>query len=176
MNLQHGVLVAVVVSRDDPDQQGRIRVKYSWLAGDPVSAWAPIASPLAGPGRGLWFMPEVDDEVLVAFEKGHFDYPFVVGFLWNGVHQPPDTDFQHRIIVTPGGNELRFEDNDNNKQIILKTAGNHAITLSDETGASRISIESSNGQLVEIDDVANSITLRGGGRILKLAGGQVAIS
>jgi uncharacterized protein involved in type VI secretion and phage assembly len=176
MTKQHGVLVASVLSCDDPEGQGRVKLQYPWLPDEPDSAWAPIAAPLAGPGRGLWFMPEVGDEVLVAFEKGNFDYPFIVGFLWNGVHNPPDTDLQHRVIVTPGGHQLRFEDNESGKRIVLKTAGNHSVTLSDEASKSKISIESSGGQFIEIDDVGHSITLRGGNRQLKLVGAQVVIS
>lgn len=176
MSEQSGVLVATVESCDDPEGQGRIKLKYTWMQGEPESAWAPIAAPMAGPSRGMWFMPEVGDEVLVAFEKGNFDDPFVVGFLWSGVHHPPDNDPAHRVIVTPGGHQLRFEDNDSKKKVILKTAGNHSVVLSDEAGASKISITSNGKQLVELDDVAKSITLSGGGRTLKLAAGQVVIS
>ena len=58
------------------------------------SAWAPVAAPLAGKKRGAFFMPELGDEVLVAFEHGDFDHPFIIGFLWNGVDTPPETDLQ----------------------------------------------------------------------------------
>src|ERR1044071_7385055 len=105
-------------------------------------------------------MPEKGDEVLVAFEKGCFDNPYVVGFLWNGKHKPPESDLKHRVIVTPGGHQLRFEDNDNKKKIIVRTAGKHSITLSDEDNAMKISIQSAKEHLVEIDDVANTITVK----------------
>lgn len=195
MSGQEGVVVAVVERRDDPRKEGRVTVRYKWLPGEPVSGWAPIAHPLAGTKRGAWLMPEKGDEVLVAFEKGCFENPYIVGFLFNGSHKPPDTDLQHRVIVTPGGHELRFEDNDKKKQIIIRTAGKHVITLTDMDNAMKVSIESGKHHLIEIDDVANSIsvktsgkqsvtltdspaaiTLDGGGRKLALTGGKVAIT
>ena len=195
MTMQEGVVIAVVESRDDPKKEGRVTLRYKWLPGEPVSGWASIAAPLAGSKRGAWLMPEKGDEVLVAFEKGCFDNPYVVGFLWNGAHKPPDQDLQHRVIVTPGGHQLRFEDNDKKKQIIISTAGKHVITLSDKENAMSVKIESAKHHRVEIDDVAKvitiqtagnqsvklddastSITLDGGGRKIALANGKVAIT
>ena len=107
---------------------------------------------------GSSISPEVDDEVLVAFEHGDFDHPFVVGFFWNGVDQPPESDRKkrshrdrvrrppyHRSTIRPGGR-----------------------------AASKI--KSSSGQTVTIDDAQQSIELHGGGRILALKGGQVQIT
>jgi uncharacterized protein involved in type VI secretion and phage assembly len=160
MTMQDGVVVAVVEERNDPRKEGRVTLRYKWLPGEPVSGWAPIAAALAGTKRGAWLMPEKGDEVLVAFEKGLFDHPYVVGFLWNGKHTPPDKDLQHRVIITPGGHELRFEDNDKKKQIIIKTAGKHVITLNDTEKKMKVSIESGEHHLIEIDYVKNSITVK----------------
>ena len=80
-----GVVTGIVKSLDDPEKQGRIELHFPWLADGPRSSWAPVASPLAGKERGQFFMPEIDDEVLVAFEHGDFAHPFILGFLWNGV-------------------------------------------------------------------------------------------
>jgi uncharacterized protein involved in type VI secretion and phage assembly len=140
---------------NDPDGQGRIEVQFPWLSDSLRSSWAPVAAPLAGKQRGVFFMPEIDDEVLVAFEHGDFDHPFIVGFLWNGVDTPPETTNKNRIIKTPGGHELRFEDTDGAKKIILK---------------------SSSGQTITLDDSDGSITLEGGQRILKMSNGLVQIS
>jgi uncharacterized protein involved in type VI secretion and phage assembly len=150
-----GVVTAIVKSVNDPDGQGRIEVQFPWLSDSLRSSWAPVAAPLAGKQRGVFFMPEIDDEVLVAFEHGDFDHPFIVGFLWNGVDTPPETTNKNRIIKTPGGHELRFEDTDGAKKIILK---------------------SSSGQTITLDDSDGSITLEGGQRILKMSNGLVQIS
>ena len=74
-----GVVIGTVRSVDDPDGEGRLQVEFPWMPGPPLSAWAPIAAPMAGKSRGVFLSPEVDDEVLVAFEHGDFDHPFVVG-------------------------------------------------------------------------------------------------
>src|SRR5881397_3606107 len=101
-----GVVTALV---KEIDKKGRLKLEFKWLTKDGHrSAWAPVAAALAGKQRGAFFMPEVDDEVLVAFEHGDFDHPFVVGFLWNGVDTPPETTNKNRVIKTPGGHELRF--------------------------------------------------------------------
>ena len=83
-----------------------------------------------GKKRGALFMPEVGDEVLVAFGDGQFDTPYVVGYLWNGDQMSPEGTPKHRVIVTPGGHQLRFEDKDPDKpadgaRIILKSDGGH---------------------------------------------------
>jgi uncharacterized protein involved in type VI secretion and phage assembly len=149
-----GVVPAIVTSLDDPKKQGRIKLKFPKLASSLESAWAPVAAPLAGKERGVFFMPEEGDEVLVAFEDGSVNSPYIIGFLWNGVDTPPETDLKNRVIKTPGGHTLRFEDGEG-KKIIL---------------------QSSSGQTITLDDTESSITLAGGGRILKMSNGMVQIS
>lgn len=190
-----GVVTGIVKSLDDPQGQGRIQVLFPWLSDTQRSAWAPVAAPMAGPSRGQFFMPEIDDEVLVAFEHGSFEHPFILGFLWNGVDKPPETTNQNRIIKTPGGHELRFEDKDGEQKVIVKSNGGHQITLDDSSDAPSITIKTSKdhslvlddqaqsitvktsqGQSLALDDQGQSIELKGGGRTLKLEGGKVQIS
>lgn len=168
-----GVTIGVVTDRDDPAGQGRVKLSFPWMSDDQPSGWAPIAAPIAGKQRGHWFMPEVGDEALVSFELGDFAHPFVVGFLWNGVDQPPATEAEHRVLVTPGGHELRFEDKDGAKRVVLKTSGGHTIELHDAN--KKITITSAGASSITIDDTASSITLKGGGRELAMSGGQVTI-
>ena len=149
-----GVVIAIVKNLNDPDGQGRIEVQFPWLSDSLRSSWAPVAAPLAGKQRGMFFMPEVDDEVLVAFEHGSFNHPYVLGYLWNGKDIPPESDSNNRVIVTPGGHTLRFEDGDGGKKVIVK---------------------SSSGQTITLDDSDGSITLEGGQRILKMSNGVVQI-
>ena len=148
-----GVVTAIVKSLNDPDGQGRIELQFPWMSDSLRSSWAPVAAPLAGKRRGVFFMPEIDDEVLVAFEHGDFNHPYIVGYLWNGVDTPPESDLQNRVLVTPGGHTLRFEDG-GGKKVILK---------------------SSSGQTITLDDSEGSITLEGGQRILKMSNGVVQI-
>src|SRR5262249_43235482 len=65
-----GVMVGVITNNQDPDGMGRVKVKFPCLSDDEESHWARIAAPMAGKERGIYFLPEVDDEVLVAFEHG----------------------------------------------------------------------------------------------------------
>src|SRR5205807_6859560 len=85
---QQGVLVAIVTNNKDADIGGRVKVKYPWL-GDEESHWARLITPMAGSGRGMYFLPEVGDEVIVALEHGDINHAYVVGGVWNGQDKPP---------------------------------------------------------------------------------------
>ena len=156
VNTMPGVVQALVTNIDDPQGLGRIQVEFPWLDASYRTNWAHIATPLTGGGRGQFFMPEVGNEALVAFEHGHFDHPFIVGFLWNGVDKPPESELKNRVILTPGGHTLRFEDKDGAKKVILKTdGGSHVtlndvskeITISDKDGKNKIVIKTNGGQI-----------------------------
>ncbi len=91
MKKMSGVVIGIVKSLDDPERLGKIELQFPWLSEVHRSAWAPVAAPMAGKKRGVFYMPELGDEVLVAFEHGDFDHPFIIGYLWNGVDTPPET-------------------------------------------------------------------------------------
>jgi len=149
-----GVVTGKVVSTNDPDHQGRVKVAFPYLGGQNESYWAPVATLLAGGGRGAWFMPEKEDEVLVAFNQDDVAHPYIIGFLWNGKDTPPDPKADNRVLVTPGGHTLRFEDG----------------------GGKKVIIKSSSGQTITLDDSDGSITMQGGNRIFKMSDGLVQIS
>jgi uncharacterized protein involved in type VI secretion and phage assembly len=154
-----GVVIGVVTEREDPSCEGRIKVKFPWLDETTFSTWAPVASPMAGNGRGAFLMPEIDDEVLVAFEHGDFDHPHVVGFLWNGVDEPPSSDVRQRIIRSKNGHAIRFVDSSADAgsmgALIIEDAHGNCITLSN----GKITIKST----AIIDINAPLITLSGPG-------------
>jgi len=149
-----GVVTGKVVNTADPEGQGRVQVAFPFLGGQNDSFWAPVASLMAGPSTGTWFMPQIGDEVLVAFNQDDVAHPYILGFLWNGQQQPPDSSTDNRVIVTPGGHQLRFED----------------------AGGKKVVLKSSSGQTITLDDTENSITLEGGSRKFKMAAGIVQIS
>jgi uncharacterized protein involved in type VI secretion and phage assembly len=170
----NGVVTAIVKSLDDPQGQGRIELTFPWL-GDSRSAFAPVAAALAGKNRGAFFMPEVDDEVLVAFEHGDFDHPFIVGFLWNGVDVAPESKKEYRVIVTPGRHQLRFEDKAGAKKVVLQSSAGHVITLDD--AAQTVTVTTAGGkQSIKLDDQAQSLELVGGQRKLTMSGATVQIT
>ena len=105
-----GVVVAKVTNVEDPQGLGRIEVRFPWLAEDSPRRWAPVASIMAGGDRGAFFMPEKEDEVLVAFEQGDWDHPYVIGFLWNLLQKPPSRRTYDRMIRTRNGHSIRFVD------------------------------------------------------------------
>jgi uncharacterized protein involved in type VI secretion and phage assembly len=134
MKKMNGVVTGVVKDIHDQEGQGRILVQFPWLSDTQRSAWAPIAAAMAGKNRGAFLMPEIDDEVLVAFEHGDFDHPFVVGFLWNGVDTPPAQDFRDRKIVSKNGHQIRFLDaspaGGSLGAVVIEDAHGNRITLS----------------------------------------------
>src|SRR5689334_20529628 len=89
----YGVFPAKVTDIKDPDSQGRVKIALPWSPddGSGYQVWARLAVLMAGNNRGTWFVPDTDDEVLVAFEGGDPRRPYVVGALWNGSDAPPET-------------------------------------------------------------------------------------
>lgn len=153
MKSMTGVVTAVV--KDIDAAQGRLQLEYQSLQDGLASTWAPVAAPMTGKNRGMLFMPEAGDEVLVAFEHGDFDHPFIVGFLWNGEQVSPEHERQMRVIVTPGGHQLRFEDKQNDTRIVLKSKGGHKITLEDKAPSPKIEIKSQQ-HTITMDDTSGA--------------------
>jgi uncharacterized protein involved in type VI secretion and phage assembly len=144
-----GLAVALVTNNKDPDNQGRVKLKFPWLGDNHESDWARIAVPMAGDDRGTYFLPEVNDEVLVAFQHGSIDSPIVVGALWNGRDRPPANNSNGkndlRVIRSRSGHEVRLNDAD----------GSETIEIIDKTGGNKIVIASSD----------NSITIKCAGKL-----------
>jgi uncharacterized protein involved in type VI secretion and phage assembly len=72
-----GLVVGIVTDNQDPDGRGRVKVKFPWLTPDHASHWARVVSVGAGPERGIQFLPEINDEVLVGFEQDDVHHPYV---------------------------------------------------------------------------------------------------
>ncbi len=86
-----GVTVAVVTDDRDPEGLCRVKVRCPRLGANGEGGWAPVVVPMAGDRRGAFFVPQVGDEVLVAFEQGDPRAPYVLGALWDGSAPPPST-------------------------------------------------------------------------------------
>jgi uncharacterized protein involved in type VI secretion and phage assembly len=149
-----GVCVATVVGLDDPEGEARVRVEFPMLPTGPKSGWAPLARPFAGAGRGMYYMPEVGDEALVAFEHGDFDHPFIVGFLWNGQDGQPDDGIDENVrrIQSKAGHQIDIDDNPGTGGIVLKTAAGNTVELSDDPLSADIQISTSFGTSITVDD------------------------
>jgi uncharacterized protein involved in type VI secretion and phage assembly len=133
MNKINGVVIGIVKNLDDPQNLGRVEVEFPWLSDANKSFWTRIATLMAGSGRGSWFMPEEEDEVLVAFEHGNPQHPYIVGFLWNGVDKPPNQgiDSKVRRLQTVSGHVLEFDDRLGQEMIRIKTPAGNEITIQD---------------------------------------------
>jgi phage baseplate assembly protein V len=129
----NGAVLGTVEDVDDPDKQGRIRVRVPELGQNFLTTWAPIASVMAGDDRGAWILPEVGDEAVVLFQRGSVDYPIVVGFVWNGIDRAPSTSVRERLIRSKNGHTIRLIDSTptgggNKGAIVVEDAhGNHIV-------------------------------------------------
>jgi len=165
-----GVVIAIVTNNSDPQDQGRVKLKYPWLADDVESDWARVTAPGAGSGRGIYWLPEVNDEVLVAFEHGDINRPLVVGSLWNGVDVPPisggdavqNGKVRTRTLKTRAGHALTFVD-ESGAQVKLETAGGHALLLDDDNN--RIELTTNGGIVVKLDDSDGSVAINCSGKL-----------
>jgi uncharacterized protein involved in type VI secretion and phage assembly len=161
MSDTYGAIAAKVVEVDA--EHGRVRVEYQTIEDGLESPWAYVAAPLAGGGRGMLFMPVKGDEVLVLHGDNDFDHPYVLGYLWNGEHKSPETDPKLRVIKTPGGHQLRFEDVDNKKKIVLKSDGDRSLTLDDNPSFGKVELVSgSNSVLMDDKPGATVVKLQAG--------------
>ena len=129
-----GVEVAIVTNVKDDQKLGRVKVCFPRLPGKPESDWVRVAQPAAGAGRGFYWIPHVNDEVLIAFERGEAHRPYVVGCLWNGKDKPMKDAYQDEnttiMIQTKSGHQLILDDKkDAEKIIISDKSGNRTLTF-----------------------------------------------
>lgn len=144
-----GVVIGLVTNTRDPEKLARVKLKFPWLSDSDESDWARVATPMAGRERGLQLMPEVDDEVLVAFEHGDMRFPYVLGVLWNGKDRPPQDN-------ADGRNNVR----------VLKSRGGLEIRLTDEQGKEKIEILDKSGRnRIVIDAAGKAITIAADGDV-----------
>ncbi len=160
----YGAYVALVTDINDPDGQGRVRIRLPWSpdSGDAsYEAWARLATLMAGADRGTWFIPDIDDEVLVVFEGGDPRRPYVLGGLWNGQDAPPESmdsggENNLKTIKSRNGVTVTFDDSQGSERLLLRTPGGQSVTLED--GQGRIELADANGNRVEMSASGISIT------------------
>lgn len=166
-NTIHGVVIGLVTNNNDPQGLGRVKVKFPWLSDQLESDWFRVSSPMAGGGRGMMFLPEIDDEVLVAFEHGNPQRGFVVGSLWNGKDKPPvpigdavqGSKVERRRIQSRIGHTIELDDKDG--LIHIQTSKGQVIELQDDQG---MRMSTSDGQQIYLSN--------NGGVALKTSGGK----
>ena len=165
--LVEGVAIGLVTNNQDPEKLGRVKVKYPWQEGPRESYWARLAVMAAGKDRGTVWLPEVGDEVLLSFEKGSIEHPFVLGALFNGKDVPPekndDGNNDTKLIKTRSGHQVKFFDKAGEEKIEIKTKGGHVLLMDDKSGSAKVEIKDSSGQnKITIDTTGNSLTIESG--------------
>jgi len=164
-----GVAPGIITNNQDPDGLGRVKVQFPWLSDNNETDWIRVITLMSGGNRGTFFLPETGDEVLVAFEHGDINHPYVIGSLWNNTSQPPETnqDGKNNIrkIKSRSGHEIIFNDDNNAMQekIEIRTKAGHKIVLDDSSGQEKIEIIDKTGSnKILIDSVQNSINFECG--------------
>jgi len=148
---QYGVEIAIVTNVQDPDQLGRVKVCFPRLPGKPESSWCRVVQPAAGAGRGFYWLPHVNDEVLIAFERGEAQCPYVVGSLWNGKDKPmkdaiTDENTTH-MIQTKSGHQIAFSDKAGEELILIgDKSGKRTVTF--DVKSKKFFIEAAEGDVV----------------------------
>ena len=169
-----GVVEAVVVDVIDPDKEGKVKLQFPWFDEDMVTEYARVSTLYAGNGYGTFFVPEVGDEVLVAFVHGDMRMPVVLGGLYNGQDKPPSDrqkDKDQKMVRTKAGHELLFDDSQKERRIKVTTAGAHQLDLDDKD--KKVVVKTSGGHQVELDDSGSKVTVKtSGGQSLVLDGGS----
>jgi uncharacterized protein involved in type VI secretion and phage assembly len=151
--LTAGPVSAEVIDNVDPDGMGRIKVSYRWQEVGEPTRWVRLVTPYSGTNRGFMFLPEVGDEVMVAFEQGDPERPFVIGSLWNGVDKAPNTtkDNTAKRIVTRSGNTIQMLDDDKNETVEIYSAEAKCwVRLANNQGQPVLSIHSEGDMEIEV--------------------------
>jgi uncharacterized protein involved in type VI secretion and phage assembly len=183
----YGVHPALVVDIKDPDGLGRVKVTLPWSPdpdGARYEAWARVAVLMGGSDRGTWFVADVDDEVLVAFEGGDPRRPYVLGGLWNGSDAPPETmDGAGRNAVkaihSRNGVIVTLDDSDGTERLQLETPGGQRMTLQDGPGSIEITDSSGNSLRMETSGItvtaASKVTVNAAAQ-LEVTAGMVTVN
>ena len=161
-DVMHGVYSGTVTDNKDPENFGRVKVKIPIIDQNKEFDWMRIVTFMGGKQRGALFIPEVGDEVLVAFVMGDIKAPIVIGSLWNKNDKPPEGMNEKndiRKIKTRSGHEIIFDDNDSNSSITVQSKGGHKLELLDKDKKIQLSAAGEKQQIV-VDASQGSVTVK----------------
>ncbi|MGP1386751.1 MAG: VgrG-related protein [Thainema sp.] len=162
-------MIGIVADNNDPKGWGRVRVKFPTLTEEHMSNWARVVNMGAGSSRGFDCLPEINDEVLVAFEHGDIHRPFVIGGVWNGKDATPEAvadsvvggKVRLRTFKTRTGHILRFveEDKDSIKKgVYTQTVYGHQLSLNDTEKYAEL--KTKEGHFLKLDDQNKKIQIK----------------
>jgi uncharacterized protein involved in type VI secretion and phage assembly len=159
-----GVAIAIVTQNKDDEGQCRVKVRYPWHDQPSESYWARLAMPMAGQERGWVLIPEVGDEVVVAFEREDMRFPYVLGAVWNGKAKPPlandDGKNDKRILKSRKKHYLLFDDGTRGVVELTHEKG-RKVTLDDDGFA----VQDEKGNVVKVDSNSGAMTIEAKGQL-----------
>jgi uncharacterized protein involved in type VI secretion and phage assembly len=161
MSITTGVVVGKVERWPRPDEaanMGEVVVSLPVSNGDEDFRTARLAMPMAGADTGFFVMPEPGDEVLVAFQNGDTNHPYIVGCVWNGKHAPPGAKYEHRTFKSKARHTIELNDEAGQERVLITTGGGRKVEIKDSPTAS-ISIECKGGNTIVIDEATGAITI-----------------
>jgi uncharacterized protein involved in type VI secretion and phage assembly len=182
----YGIFPALVSDIRDPDGTGRVKVTLPWspdTGSDHYEAWARVATMMGGNNRGSWFIPDVNDEVLIAFEGGDPRRPYVLGGLWNGSDKPPQSmdgagQNDLKVLRSRNGVKITLDDTNGRETFIAETPGGQKITLQDGPGS--VEIADSNGNSIKFQasgiTVSTSATLNISASMMQVSAGMMTVN
>lgn len=165
-----GVVSGQVTQNDDPDKTGKVKLKFPWLDDKFESDWVRVAQLGAGPDSGAVWLPEVDDEVLVAFEYGDARRPYVLSSLWNGKDKPLEGDglfdngkVKRRGFISRKGHKLIFFDDPGKSGIgMISSDGKLKVSLNESNGEVKIH---SSGKVSIITESGGDVSINSNGKL-----------
>ena len=153
----YGLYAGIVVDNKDPEDRGRVRLQFAWISSEFTSEWANVAQIYAGDGYGAYWIPEIEDQVVVAFMRGQLSQPIVLGSIYSQLAMPK--------LVRSNNSDPKY----------FRTKGGHMLLMEDGTGRKIELIDASRENSVVIDSEANSITVKSGGDVTVEATGSLVL-
>jgi phage protein D/phage baseplate assembly protein gpV len=179
-----GVTQAIVTNAKDPENLCRVKVKFPWLSDDYESDWARTAQVSAGNGYGAVIVPEVGDEVLVAFEQGDFRRPYVLAGLYNGMDKPPAGSLsvvddasgkvQRRDLFSRTHHRVSLTEKDGTDDGILISTGDDKYQLQLSKNNQKVTLKADGTIEISAEGTPGDITITAAGN-LNLKGRQIRI-
>ena len=160
----NGFFPALVTDNNDPTNAGRVKVRIPLPGRKNYEDWARVSTLMAGKNKGSWFMPDVNDEVLVAFGVGTAGGIFVVGGLWSKAGPPPTTmaaGNNKKLLRSRNGVTITLDDEDGQENFTMETPGGQKLTLKDGPGS--VEIADSNGNSVTLE--SSGITVNASAKV-----------